>query len=145
MRIITSLILIGLLWYMGAKPIIAEYYFTQFNKFGAIQEKNILRAVKFDPCSQHTFHAGRFYLKKDPIKASRYLDDTIRNFNGDLTLWSIWFYKGLNDYSQGRLLEARADFERCLYYWPGFTPAKENLSGVSEIISKNDKVLIRIR
>ena len=81
----------------------------------------------------------------NPIKAKEYIDRAIIDFNGDLTRWSVYYYRGLINYRIGSLLEARSDFEKCLYYWPHFELAQRKLAEVNDIIKKHDRVIIKLR
>ena len=151
--IISILFISGLIWNMGLKPFIAERYFYQYKK--ALEQRNprkaerlILKALAYDPhCTPYAYHASQLYFNilKNPLKAKEFIDRSIVDFNGDLTLWSVYFYKGLINYRIGSLLEARFDFEKCLYYWPHFELAKKKLAEVNDIIEKHDRVMIKLR
>jgi len=143
----------GLIWNMGLKPFIAERSYYRYKK--TLTQRNyreaerfILKALRYDPhCTPYAFHSSQLYLNilKDPLKAKEYIDQSIIDFNGDLTLWSVYFYKGLINFRIGSLLEARSAFEQSLYYWPYFEPAKQKLAEINDIIEKHDRVMIKLR
>ena len=81
----------------------------------------------------------------DNAKASDYVEKVIINFNGDLTLWSVYYQKGIIKYRVGSILEARKSFKKSLYYYPLFKPAQEKLKEIEEIIKKHDRVVIKLR
>ena len=151
--LISILIISGLFWNMGVRPFIAERYFYQYKKTLELRnpkeaERLILMALAYDPhCTPYAFHASQLYLNifNNPIKAKEYIDRAIIDFNGDLTRWSVYYYRGLINYRIGSLLEARSDFEKCLYYWPHFELAQRKLAEVNDIIKKHDRVIIKLR
>lgn len=151
--LITLLLLAGVIWNMGLKPIMAEQAYHRFKqdmkerKAGDAQ-KQILKALAYDPLyTPYAFQAGQFSLNvlQDPVKADAYIEQAINDFNGDLTFWSLFYFKGLIKFRIGSLLEARSAFEQSLYYWPDFEPARQKLAEVNDIIEKHDRVMIKLR
>jgi len=111
-------------------------------------ENHILKAISYDPeNSLYCLHAGQLNMTvlHDYVKAGDFFEKTIINFNGDLTMWSIHFAKGLLKFRTGSLLEARAAFEKALYYNPTFTPARDKLEEVKKVLKEHDKVMIKFR
>ena len=151
--LIVIFLLSGLIWSMGLKPFMAERYFYRYKKNLELRnpkkaERFILKALNYDPHgTTYTFHASQLYLSilNNPLKAKEYIDRSIIDFNGDLTLWTVYFYKGLINFKIGSLLEARKAFEQSLYYWPYFEPAQQRLAEVNDIINKHDRVMIKLR
>lgn len=143
----------GLIWSMGLKPFVAERFYYRYKKNLELRnhreaERLIVKALRYDPhCTPYALHASQLYLNvlNNPLKAKEYIDQSIIDFNGDLTLWSVYFYRGLTNFKIGSLLEARSAFEQSLYYWPYFEPAKKKLAEVNDIIEKHDRVVIKLR
>ena len=77
--------------------------------------------------------------------AREFLERVIADFNGDLTKWSVFYFKGLLAYQTGGLFEAKAAFEKALYYNPLFVEARQQLEEVNQVLRENDKVLIKLR
>ncbi|MBN1847442.1 MAG: O-antigen ligase family protein [Deltaproteobacteria bacterium] len=137
------LLLIGIGWYGGIRPFKGELEHFQYKmalKRGDLKgaERHILKAIDYAPLDSmyHTV-ASQLYLnlKKFP-EASDYAERAIIGFNGDLTLWSVWYLKGVLEYQKGSLLGAKAAFEKALYYYPLFDPAKERLKDVDAMIKR---------
>jgi tetratricopeptide (TPR) repeat protein len=78
-------------------------------------------------------------------KAGDYIERAIIGFNGDITMWSVYFFKGLIKFQVGSPLEARAAFEKALYYNPTFEPAKKKLAEINKVIKDHDSVTIKFR
>ncbi len=142
---------IGVAWFTGIKPLLAERAHFQY-KMALRQpreaERHLLKALELDPYnSAYCLYASRLYLNilKDAGRARDYLERAIVHFNGDITRWSVYFMKGLLSLKTGSLFEARAAFEKALYYNPTFEPARQRLSEVNKIIRDHDKVLIKFR
>lgn len=172
-KLIIAFICFSCLWSIGIKPIMAEWYFTQFNRsegakyqiikavskgrvrpqdirskideLDADSEKYIQNAIYLDPCSTYFNTASHFYMGRDPVKAHHLATQAIDSFNGDQIPWVLWFQKGLTAYRQGNILEAKVDYEKALYYWPLFKSAKKNLEQIEDIIKKHDRITIKIR
>lgn len=140
---IICLLLIGAGWYGGMKPFKGEREHFQYKtalKRGDIKgaENHILKAIDYAPLNSmyHTV-ASQLYLnlKKFP-EASDYAERAIIDFNGDLTLWSVWYLKGVIEYQKGSLPGAQAAFEKALYYYPLFEPARDRLEEVNAMIRR---------
>jgi O-antigen ligase len=140
---IVCLLLLAMGWYGGYKPFKGEWEHFQYKK--ALKRKDIkaaenhiLKAIEYSPLNSmyHTI-TSQFYNKtKDFTKASDHVEQAIVDFDGDLTLWSIWYLKGVIEYQKGSLLGAQAAFEKALYYYPLFEPARVNLKEVNAMIEK---------
>ena len=140
------LLLIGIAWYGVFKPFMGErehFKYKMALRRSDIKsaEKHILKAIEYNP-NNSMYHvvASQLYLNlKNIVKASDFAERAIIGFNGDLTLWSVWYLKGVIDYHKGSILESKAAFEKALYYYPLFDPAIEKLKIVNEIIEKRTK------
>ena len=103
-----------------------------------IKTNHILKAIDYAPLNSmyHTV-ASQLYLnlKRFP-EASDYAERAIIDFNGDLTLWSVWYLKGVIEYQKGSLPGAQAAFEKALYYYPLFEPARDRLEEVNAMIRR---------
>ena len=111
-------------------------------------ERSILKAIAYDPHnSAYQLYAGQLYMNafKDFAKARDFSERAIIDFNGDITSWSLYFVKGLLKYQAGSLLEAKAAFEKSLYYNPTFNLARQKLAEVEKVLKEHDRVLIRFR
>jgi hypothetical protein len=147
------LLLAGWVYYNGYKPFKAEREHLHYKK--ALAQKNIkgaeshiLKAIGYDPLnSAYCMYAAELYMghRKDVARAREFLERVIADFNGDLTKWSVFYFKGLLAYQTGGLFEARAAFEKALYYNPKFAEARQQLEEVNQILRENDKVLIKLR
>ena len=147
------LLLIGVVWFKGIKPFKAEMEHFKYKVAlarGNAQdaEKYILNAIAWDPHnSTYNFWASQLYLNVflDYGKASDYIDKAIWDYNGDLTMWSLYFIKGLLKFQAGSMLEAKAAFEKSLYYNPTFQEARLKLDEVNKVIKDHDRVMIKFR
>ncbi len=111
-------------------------------------EKFILKAIKYDPHnSAYCLYASQLYMNvlKDFGKARDFIERAIIDYNGDITGWSIHFIKGLLKFQMGNLFDAKAAFEKSLYYNPTFEIARQKLNEVNKVIKDHDRVLIKFR
>lgn len=146
-------LLIGVVWFKGVKPFKAEMEHFKYKRAlaqGNAQdaEKYILNAIDWDPHnSAFNFWASQLYMNvfRDFGKASDYIDRAIWDYNGDLTMYSLHFVKGLLKFQAGSLFEAKAAFEKSLYYNPTFQEARQKLDEVKKVIKDHDKVMIKLR
>ncbi|MGD2126669.1 MAG: tetratricopeptide repeat protein, partial [Desulfobacteraceae bacterium] len=150
---IVLLLLTGLVWFGGIRPFVAELEHFKY-KMALGQGKNkkaekfLLKAIDYDPHnSAYCLYASQFYKNtmKDLGKARDFIEKAIVDFNGDVTGWSVYYMKGLLAYRTGSLFEARAAFEKALYYNPTFERARKKLEQVNKVIRDHDKVLIKLR
>jgi len=152
----TFLVLFGLLWFTGVKPFLGEVEHFRFRisraeRNGEKAEKHIIKAIHYDPHnSAYHIYASDLYmprgaklksgsknmygLKPDPIKALYYNERAITNFNGDITMWSAYYLNGLLKFKMGNFFEAKAAFEKALFYNPIFEPAKKRLEKTENMI-----------
>ena len=147
------LILINVIWHVGIKPLMGELehfkyvvYLSKKDKDSA--KEHLLKAISLDPHnSTYLIHASKLFMDvfHDFGKAGDYAQNSITDFNGDITLWSAYFIKGLNKFRIGSILEAKAAFEKAIYYNPTFEPAQQKLKEVDDIIQKHDRVMIKLR
>jgi tetratricopeptide (TPR) repeat protein len=147
------LLLTGWIYYAGYKPFKGELEHLHYKKALAQKnikaaERHILEALRYDPHnSAYCLQAAELYM--GPLKnlagAREYLERAIVDFNGDLTKWSMFYFKGLLAYQTGGLFEAKAAFEKALYYNPLFPEAGRQLEEVNRVLKENDKVLIKLR
>ncbi|MFC1531967.1 O-antigen ligase family protein [Thermodesulfobacteriota bacterium] len=145
--------LVGTVWYAGIRPLKGEMEHFRYRKSlsqgdrgGA--ERHILKAIDYNPRnSPYHLYASQLYLNhfKDYGKAGDYIERAITDFNGDITMWSAYFLKGLIKFRVGSLLEARVAFEKALYYNPNFEPAKQKLAEVNKVLEKHDSVMIKFK
>jgi len=145
------LALIGVVWFTGIKPLQAERAHFKY-KMALRQpreaERHLLRAIELDPHnSAYCFYAGQLYMNRLKAfgKAREYIERATIDFNGDITRWSVYFMKGLLTFQMGSLFEARAAFEKSLYYNPTFDLARQKLGEVNKILKDHDKVLIKFK
>jgi len=140
---IVCLFLIGIAWYGGIKPFKGEMEHFRYKtalkrKDIKSAERHILKAIDYAPLnSMYHITVSQLYLnlKKFP-EASDYAEMAVINFNGDLTLWSVWYLKGVLEYQKGSLLGAQTALEKALYYYPLFNPARERLEEVNAMIKR---------
>ena len=147
------LVIIGMIWFTGIKPFQGEREHFKYKKAlghkkAKEAEKYILKAIRYDPHnSAYCLYACQLYMNvlKDFGKAQDFIEKAIIDYNGDITRWSIYFIKGLLKFQVGSLFEARAAFEKSLYFNPTFHPAEQKLKEVNKVIKNHDKVLIKFR
>lgn len=75
----------------------------------------------------------------------RLINDRGALLRGDITMWSAYFLKGLVKYQQGSVLAAERAFEKSLFYYPDFEPARQKLEEVRKVIRDHDKVMVKFR
>ena len=146
-------LIIGILWFSGLKSFIAERAYMQYvrtiqGKDPKLAEPYIRKALEYDPQStQYAFYGSGFYrnVMGNMAVADELLNKALVDFNGDITIWSIYYMKGLHDMQLGNVLMARESFLKTLYYCPTFKPGIVKFIEVNDIISKNDKIVIRLR
>lgn len=147
------LMLLGVVWFTGIKPFIGELENQKHNWALASRnmkeaERHILKAIEYDPRnSSYCLHASQLYMNafRDHAKAIDFIERAIVDFNGDLTLYSLYFFKGLVKQKTGNIFEARAAFEKALYYYPTYVEAAAMLQETDKIIQNTDSVLIKLR
>jgi O-antigen ligase len=145
--------LLCLFFFRGYRPFQAELAYFQYKQAAARQnaraaETRILRALTYDPHnSLYCLYAGQLYMNiiRNPVKAGEFFERALVRFNGDLTMWDLYYVKGLLEYKKGSLFDAKYAFEKALYYNPNFLPARNQLKKVDKILKENDKILIRLR
>ncbi|MFC1866630.1 O-antigen ligase family protein [Thermodesulfobacteriota bacterium] len=147
------LLLTGIIWYAGIRPYRGEREHFQYRRVlvrGDIKgaERHILKAIFYDPHnSAYHLYAGQLYMNlfKDYVKAGDFVERAITDFNGNITLWSAWFIKGLVKFRMGSVLEARKAFKKSLYYNPTFQPAQQQLAKVEKVLEEHDSVMIKLK
>ncbi|MBN1104215.1 MAG: O-antigen ligase family protein [Deltaproteobacteria bacterium] len=147
------LLLVGIAWYRGTKPFMAEVQHFKYKMALAVgnardAEKYILKAIEWDPHNTvYNFHASQVYMNMlgDYRKASDYIEKATLDYNGDIIRWTIYYIKGLLKFQAGSLFEAQAAFEKSLYYNPTFGEARQKLGEVKKVIKDHDRVLIKFR
>ncbi len=147
------LVLAGLVWHTGITPFRAEMAHLDYKKaLGAGRhqeaERHLLRAIELDPeNSAYCLYAAQLYMNtlKNFVKANEYIERATIDYNGDVTMWAVHFIKGLLKLRGGSLFEARASFERALYYNPEFQEAARKLEEVNRVIKEHDRVTIKFR
>jgi hypothetical protein len=82
---------------------------------------------------------------KDYGIAEDFLEEVIVNFNGDLTLWSMYHIKGLLKAWTVNLYEAKDAFEKALYYYPKFELSHKRLDEINKIIEEKEIVCKKLR
>jgi len=147
------LVLAGLLWYTGAKPLIGELHHFQYTK--ALTQRNpkkaeehILKAIEWDRRNTaYCLSAAQLYMGpfKEPGKARDFIERAIVEFNGDITLYSLYLIKGTLKFRMGSVYEARDAFEKALYYYPEFPEAIRKLEEVRKVIKDHDEIMIKFR
>jgi hypothetical protein len=147
------LVMTGFVWYTGIKPFRGEMEHYKYKKAMMERrfkdaEKYILKAIEYDPHNTaYCLYASQLYMNvlKDFGKARDFIEKAIIDFNGDVTRWSIYFIKGLLKFQMGNLFDAKAAFEKSLYYNPEFSLARQKLNEVNKVIREHDRVLIKFR
>lgn len=147
------LVMGGFVWYTGIKPFKGEvehykYKRAMMERRFKDAEKYILRAIEYDPHNTaYCLYATQLYMNilKDFGKARDFIERAIIDFNGDVTRWSIYFIKGLLKFQMGNLFDAKAAFEKSLYFNPEFSLARQKLNEVNKVIKEHDRVLIKFR
>jgi O-antigen ligase len=145
------LVITGILWHTGIRPFLGEMEryknkIAQSKGDTKAAKEHILKAIEYDPhnSAYHT-QAAQFYIqKKNFTKASDYVEKSIIDFNGDVTMYSIWFMKGLISANTGNLFKAKAALEKALYYYPTYVQAKKYLAQINNAIEKNKAVKANI-
>jgi len=147
------LFLAGIVWYQGIRPLKGEMEYFRYKKAlergkALAAEKHLLRAIDLDPHNTvYNFFACQFYMNVlgNFGKANDFIEKATHDYNGDIIRWSIFHVKGLLKLQAGSLFEARAAFEKALYYNPEFTEARQRLEEVNKVIREHDRVLIRFK
>jgi len=150
---VVLLILIGLLWFTGIKPFKGEMehlkYKTALQKGDAQSaERHLLKALDYDPHNTaYLLYATQLYMNflKNFPKANDFIDRAILDYNGDITRWALFYFKGVLKLQGGSLYEARNAFQKALYFNPEFGAARQELNKVNEIIKNNDRIMIKFR
>jgi len=147
------LFLVGWLYYSGYKPFKGEQAHLGYKKAlatGMVKEaeRQIVKALKYDPDNTlYCLYAAQLYMgpSKDFAKARDLLERALHLFNGDATLWSLYYLKGQLALQTGAMMEAKAAFEKSLYYNPLYREAQEKLEEVNKVIKEHDRVMIKFR
>ncbi len=150
---IVVLVLVGLVWYTGIRPFKGErahYAYKEALRKGQPQEaeKHLLRALELDPHnSAYCLYAAQLYINaiRNFVKANEFIERSIIDYNGDITRWAVYYLKGILKFQSGSLFEARAAFEKALYYNPEFDVARQKLKEVNQVIKDHDRVMIKFR
>ena len=150
---VVVLVLVGLVWYTGIRPFKGErahYAYKQALGNGQPQEaeKHLLRAIDLDPHnSAYCLYAAQLYINviRNFVKANEFIERAIIDYNGDITRWAVYYLKGILKFQSGSLFEARAAFEKALYYNPEFDVARQKLEEVNQVIKDHDRVMIKFR
>ncbi len=150
---VVLLILVGLVWYTGIRPFkgeLAHFEYKEALRKSRPQEaeKHLLRAIELDPHnSAYCLYAAQLYINviRNFVKANEYIERAIIDYNGDITRWAVFYLKGILKFQSGSLFEARAAFEKSLYYNPEFDIARQKLSEVNQVIKDHDRVMIKFR
>lgn len=150
---ILIMVLVGMVWYAGLRPLKGEVEHFRYQKYmvqGDLEdaEQHILKAINLDPLnSAYHLYASKLYINslRDYGKAGDFIERALINFNGDVTKWTVYFLKGMVKFHTGSLPEARAAFKKALYYNPTFSPAREKLEEVDKITRDHDGVTIKFR
>ncbi|MFH1350510.1 MAG: O-antigen ligase family protein, partial [Pseudomonadota bacterium] len=147
------IVLSGFVWFKGIKPFMSEMEHFKYKKAlsrgdGKAAEKYILKAIAYDPHnSTYCLYASQVYLNllRDFGKATDFIERAIIDYNGDITMWSVYFIKGLLKFQTGALYEAQAAFEKALYYNPTFEEARQKLEEVKKVVKDHDRVVVKFR
>jgi O-antigen ligase len=156
-RTFSTLILIlflgGFVWFTALKPFLGELEHFKYKKAlsqGNLTraEEHLLKAIDWDPRNTaYSMYAAQLYM--GPLQkwghARDFIERAIVDFNGDVTLYSLHYIKGLLKFQIGSLFEARDAFDKALYYYPDFGEAKLKLEEVRKVIKDHDQVLIKFR
>lgn len=142
-RVLLTLILIGIVWYQGFKPFIGELY--QFKnrtaKKAGTAEQYIEKAIEHDPDNaRYLMDAAQLHDRVGKfIEARDYIENVINHRNGDLTAWSVHFYKAIMQVRAQQFYEAKSTLEKSLWYYPKFQPAIELYEKVHGIIDAEEE------
>ncbi|MEW6664835.1 MAG: O-antigen ligase family protein [Thermodesulfobacteriota bacterium] len=150
---VVVLVLAGILWFTGIRPIMGEIEHLKYKKAlgsGKVDaaEKHLLKAIDYDPHNTaYSMWASQlhFYQLRNLGKSDEFISKAIVEFNGDIVLWATYFMKGMLKFNTGSPFEARIAFEKALYYNPNFQEARQKLDEVNRVIKDHDQVLIKFR
>ena len=150
---VVVLVLVGFVWFTGIRPFKGERaHFAYKQALGKGQpqeaEKHLLRAIELDPHnSAYCLYAAQLYINviRNFVKANEFIERAIIDYNGDITRWAVHYLKGILKFQSGSLFEARAAFEKALYYNPEFDVARQKLNEVNQVIKDHDRVMIKFR
>jgi hypothetical protein len=79
---------------------------------------------------------------RDYVRADEYLNRAIVDFNGDVTMWGVYFLKGIARLRLRDPVGARIAFSKACYYNPNFEAAHRKLNQVEKLIedSRGSKI-----
>ena len=136
------LVLICVFWFAGYRPFKGEIEHVQYkrclaNGNGREAEIHILNAIAYDPRNSiYCFDASQLYMNvlRNYVSAEEYIYRATINFNGDLSLWDLYFVKGMMKFHLQSLHEARSTFQKSLYFNPTFVPSHKMLKELERLI-----------
>ncbi|PKN64441.1 MAG: hypothetical protein CVU57_14475 [Deltaproteobacteria bacterium HGW-Deltaproteobacteria-15] len=150
---VAVLVLVGFFWYTGIRPLMGEL--EHFEHRNALAQRNyrkaeehLLKAIDWDQRNTaYCMAAAQLYMGpfQELGKARDFIERAIVDFNGDITLYSLYLVKGVLQFRMGNLYEARNAFEKALYYYPEFPEARQKLQEVRRVIKDHDQILIKFR
>jgi hypothetical protein len=115
------------------KQNIANYYFNRFNFSKNIEKKEIHlnNAVKWSP-KDNIFHTHMLisYMSGFPQVAGREAQILYENYDGMVPAWSMCYNCGIAAMLNNNYLKAVELFGLALYYYPSFTPARDQIQKV---------------
>lgn len=131
-------------WYLGVRPFKAESAHFQYKR--ALQngkigqaKAQILKAIAQDPHNtEYLLYGAQLYMNAfpDPAKAEAMLERAIADYNGDITRWTLFIFKGVLAFRCDRIQEAKKAFERALYFNPESRIAKRKLAALRRVMGK---------
>jgi len=111
-------------------------------------EEHTLKAIDWDQRNTaYCMSAAQLYMGpfQELGKARDFIEQAIVDFNGDVTLYSLYLVKGILKFRMGNLYEARNASEKALYYYPEFPEARQKLQEVRRVIKDHDQILFKFR
>ena len=139
---LTILVLICIFWSVGYRPFKGEIEHVQYkrclaNGNGREAEIHILKAIAYDPRNSiYCFDASQLYMNvlRNYVSAEEYIYRATINSNGDLSMWDLYFVKGMMKFHLQSLHEARSAFQKSLYFNPTFVPSHKMLKELERLI-----------
>lgn len=140
-RIIILIIILPVLWIFGFEKLSGEIYHMKAARADKreISEQYLLKALSKDShnsiyqldLATLYYNSGKYYESQDLS------EKIIIEQNGDLTEWSIWFFKAIQKLKSNDIYRAKECLERSLYYNPEFPEGRKALESINQWIKQN--------
>jgi tetratricopeptide (TPR) repeat protein len=150
---ILCVIIGGLWWALVYNPLRGEIHFDKYTqalsrKDMPLAESQLVRAISFSPDNTlYCAHAATLYLDyfRNYRKAGEFINRVLSSFNGDVTLWNLYYIRGEISTRTGHLTEAQGHFEKALFYYPHYKPAQHKLDKINRILETHDQLIIKLK